>query len=52
MKPKPTPVLPSRSALNALGKSPRSINDYAKAVPPAGTAVSPVVQLMRKQPLK
>jgi hypothetical protein len=40
--------LPSRSALNKLGKSERTISDYAKATPIKATdTTSPIVQMMR-----
>jgi hypothetical protein len=40
--------LPSRSALNKLGKTDRSISDYGKATPINATdTLSPIVQMMR-----
>lgn len=45
---KPT-KLPSRSVLNALGKSKMTIQDYAKATPVNSVdQMAPVLQLLRK----
>ena len=46
---KPT-QLPSRSVLNALGKSKMTIQDYAKATPSNATmSLAPTLQLLRKK---
>lgn len=45
---KQSKLLPSKTGLNVLGKSPRTINDYAKQVPtnPADNASPLLVNLM------
>jgi hypothetical protein len=50
MKSQTMPIkLPSRSALTKIGKSDKTISDYAKATPFSATdTVSPLLQLMRK----
>ena len=48
---KKTRQLPTRGGLNDLGKSKRTITDYAKATP--GTEASPsIVQNLRKPTVK